>query len=212
MARLIKITAFLGLLGIACLYYCYHHYQFWTHVKTSDWSHLTEFKGRKIQGLRGQQILVHQDFVPHMARVDEYAVKNRVRLVVIHSYRYEDQKMHRTVVTPVSRSNHLAGHAIDFNLDYRGKRYFSHNLKRNNLPNLPENIQNFMTDLRSDEALRWGGDFRREDPVHIDLPINLRDKSMWTQTNRECKEEYDNRRLKWPIVPFLRKVKRKLLG
>jgi hypothetical protein len=211
MARLIKITAFLGLLGVACLYYCYHHYQFWTHVRTKDWNHLTEFKGQKMRGVRGHQILVHQDFVPHMARIDQYAVKNRVRLVVVHSYRYENQKMYRTVVTPASRSNHLAGFAIDFNIDYRGKRYFSHNLKKKNHANLPDRVQSFMNDLRADEDLRWGGDFRREDPVHIDLSVNLHQKALWSKASINCQEEFRDRTRKWPIVSVLRKVKRMLL-
>ena len=34
--------------------------------------------------------------------------------------------------------------------------------------NLADNITRFFELIRSDKILRWGGDFRTQDPVHID--------------------------------------------
>ena len=38
-------------------------------------------------------------------------------MLVIHAFRHKDQNLDGTVVTPVSKSNHLVGHAIDMNLE-----------------------------------------------------------------------------------------------
>jgi hypothetical protein len=48
-----------------------------------------------------------------------------------------------------------------------------------NLPNLPAEVRRFIQKIRDDPDLRWGGDFRPEDPVHIDDGLNNIDLARW---------------------------------
>ena len=52
-------------------------------------------------------------------------------------------------------------------------------LKKSNLSNLPKEVRDFIQLVRDDEELRWGGDFRREDTVHIDDSFNHRHPELW---------------------------------
>lgn len=181
------------------LYYCYHHYQFWTHLNTENFDSLTEFKGESIKGYRGRQILIHEDFEPLLRRIDKYATDRNVELIVNQSYRPGVNLVGRTVVKPARYSNHLAGFAIDFNIKYAGEKYFSNELKKSKLKELPFSIQGFINDVRMDKDLRWGGDFRKEDPIHIDCPINLEKREIWKRNCSLCSEDYANRSPKWGI-------------
>ena len=88
-------------------------------------------------------------------------------------------------------SNHLAGHAIDINIVYKDKWYHSKLMRRSNLNNLPYNVRAFINSLRKDKYIRWGGDFSKEDPVHIDDHLN-KNKSAWYQRYNICQKAYIN--------------------
>ena len=82
---------------------------------------------------------------------------------------------------PAKRSNHLVGHAIDMNI-FMGNRnpwFNSKKLKRSNLRNLPLEVRTFIDMIRDDDVLRWGGDFVKEDPVHIDDNLYGRAPDVW---------------------------------
>ena len=179
--------------------YCYYNFQFWTHLRTNKFETLIEYNADNIKGLRGQQILIHKDFKLYLDRIDKYANSNNVMLIINQSYRPNDLTLSQTIVEPGKLSNHLAGYAIDFNLKYDGKKYFSNDLKRKNLVKLPSDLQNFINAIRLDNQLRWGGDFNTEDPIHIDFPINLKDKKKWIKYNNQCKKDYTNGIPKWKI-------------
>lgn len=102
-----------------------------------------------------------------MKRVNSHAEDSGIKLSINQSYRPSDIFLKRTVVSPAKRSNHLSGFAIDFNVLLNGKKYFSKDLKRENLKSLPKEIQKFITKIRNDKDLRWGGDFNTQDPVHV---------------------------------------------
>lgn len=199
MKKNIKILNFTGVILLLIFVYCYYNYQFWTHVKTHNFETLKEYKGKNIKGLRGRQILIHKDFEKHLLQIDQYAQNNDIQLIVNQSYRNDGQSLSRTIVDPGKLSNHLAGFAIDFNIKRNGKKYFSNELKRGNLNKLPQEIQNFIDNIRKDKHLRWGGDFRKEDPVHIDYPINLKNKNSWKRNSKNCISDYQNRIPVWKI-------------
>jgi len=188
---LIFIVALFGML------YCYFNYRFWTHLRTDDFKALTEYKSDNVVGLQGRQILVHKTFIPFIQDIDEYAQENNVKIVVIHSFRPEGKALSRTVAKPGSMSNHLAGYAIDFNVKHRRKNYLSHDLRRSNLDKLPDEIQNFITAIRNDKSLRWGGDFYPQDPVHIDHALNHNNRDIWQSYSRSCNEDFSNRVYRW---------------
>ena len=190
------ILILLGLIFTVWVY-AFYNYRFWTYVKTSDFRSLTEYDGDRISGFRGRQILVHRDFLPQMKIINEYAKKNGLKVVVTQSYRFKDQEPGNYIVDPVKHSNHLAGYAIDFNLVYRHKTYTSKELNRENLANLPVNIRDFIQEIRQDPALRWGGDFTKEDPVHIDYPLNINNPEQWTADSASCHQDYSTAIPKW---------------
>lgn len=199
MKRIFKILVFLVILFGSTLLYCFYNYQFWTHYKTDNFKTLVECQGENIRGLRGRQILIHKDFEPHIEKINEYATNNNVELIINQAYRSSKQTLNRVVAEPAKQSNHLAGFAIDFNIISNDIKYFSNDLRRNNLTKLPKNIQDFIADIRKDKDLRWGGDFRKEDPVHIDNPINLKSKNVWREYSNLCTEDYDVRVYKWEV-------------
>ena len=70
---------------------------------------------------------------------------------------------------------------IDMNL-YLGSPtnwFNSQKLKRGNLPSLPAAVRTFIEMIRDDDLLRWGGDFIREDPVHVDDNLYRRAPDLW---------------------------------
>jgi len=83
------------------------------------------------------------------------------------------------IVPPAKKSNHLAGHAIDMNLQSASGFFNSSKLKKSNFTNLPIEIKDLISLIKNDAVLRWGGDFNKEDPVHIDDKLNLRNKGRW---------------------------------
>ena len=196
MKRIALLLA-LSLFLLVTMGYSYFNYQFWTHYRTDFFSSLTEYHGTNIRGLRGRQIIVHAKFIPYLKKIDTYAQQNGVRLIINQSYRNSKQSLGRTVVTPSKMSNHLAGFAIDFNIRSGHKLYLSKAMKRGNLKNLPQNIQNFIADIRRDKGLRWGGDFNYQDPVHIDYPLNLKSRSKWRAYSEACHKEYTQRVSLW---------------
>ena len=190
MKTVFKIFIISGIIFLCGLRYCYLNYRFWTHYKTDNFESLIEYKGKNIKGLRGKQILIHKDFEKDLQKIDDYASKNNINLIVNHSYRPDKYALSGAIVKPVKTSNHHAGFAIDFNIIENGIKYFSNDLKRKNFRKLPSNIQNFINDIRKNRDLRWGGDFRREDPVHIDHPKNIKSKVSWENYSKNCSEDY----------------------
>jgi hypothetical protein len=122
--RAMIILGTLGALFAVGLIYCYFNYQFWTYYRTDNFTTLTEYKGEHVAGLFGRQILVNKAFVPYLARIDMYAKQHNMLILINQGYRYEGHGVSRSVVTPAKLSNHLAGFAIDFNIELNGKKIF----------------------------------------------------------------------------------------
>ncbi len=183
---------------IGMIVYFYYYFQFWTHLKTGHFVALIEFRSDHIKGCRGRQILINRSFKTYMTRIDEYAGKQGVKLIVTHSYRpLNEPSLRGTIVAPAGYSNHHAGYAVDFNIKYQGLKYNSFHLKKSNLISLPEGIQAFINELRHDAELRWGGDFRIEDPIHLDYPINSKNFDKWLLYSELCNDDFINGIPKW---------------
>jgi hypothetical protein len=116
----------------------------------------------------GETARVDQDFVSDLQRLSEYASQCSLKIWVTSSLRPLNNQFKGTIVKPASRSCHHIGHAIDMNLFYEGEIYNSKMLRKSNHINLSDNITRFFELIRTDKVLRWGGDFKTEDPVHID--------------------------------------------
>ncbi|MFC3123215.1 M15 family metallopeptidase [Agaribacter flavus] len=116
----------------------------------------------------GEKVTVDEDFTFELNRLGDFADSCELKIWVTSSLRLINQQVRGAIVTPASKSCHHIGHAIDMNLIHQGNFYNSKKLRKSNHANLPDAIVSFFNLIRQDEVLRWGGDFRDEDPVHID--------------------------------------------
>ena len=142
-------------------------------------------------------MLVHRDFYDIVSQVNRYAVKNNLHLLITQSYRPPNKKIYNAIVTPAVKSNHLAGHAIDFNMVYGGKVFESNDLLNGKFHSLPDPLKHFVNDIRLNPGIRWGGDFEIQDPVHLDDGINVKDIKTWERHYRQCMTDYVNATPKW---------------
>jgi hypothetical protein len=197
MKRFFLLTVFAGIIVLLAVLYCFSYYQFWTHIKTDQFNSLAEYEGSNIRGYRGRQILVNKDFIDEMNTLNLYAAENDLTLIVNQGFRYKDPKGSGNVVEPVDNSNHKAGYAIDFNIVYNGKKYLAKDLKRQNLSRLPRSIQSFIQQVRNHHTLRWGGDFHKQDPVHVDQHMNTLNRSHWAEQKEMCVNDYRRAGKKW---------------
>jgi hypothetical protein len=139
---------------------------------------LTTFAGSQFIG---KPVLADVEFIAHLQRVNQFAAAEGLQVLVTSSARRHGVAVGGTIVPPASRSNHLIGHAIDMNLKKDGQLFNSAALKRSRFRRLPTAAKRFIKAIRDDEVLRWGGDFTREDPVHIDDATNIKNPPLWEQ-------------------------------
>ena len=135
-----------------------------TEIVNDNSNPLVEFTASNFVGVR---VVSDKDFVPALKRINEFAKKSDVLIHVVSAYR-KDANVANAIVTPSKMSNHMVGHAIDVNVRYgvnHTKWCKSVELAK---PTLPEPVAKFIGLIRADEELRWGGDFRTKDSVHID--------------------------------------------
>lgn len=126
---------------------------------------LVKFSGRNFIG---KPAMVDNDFIRSLNRIDDYAETCLLKVWITSSTRNLNEQVRGAIVPPASKSCHHIGHAIDMNIQHEGKLFNSKKLKKSNLKKLPERVFRFIQLIRGDDELRWGGDFNKEDPVHID--------------------------------------------
>lgn len=171
-------------------------------------SHLLETNFSHIRGYKGKQVFVHRKFAPHLEKLNAFCKSKDLHLLVISSYRYEQDNLKNAIVKPATFSNHLVGCALDCNVQYKGTLYNSTSLRQSNLAKLPERVRSYIAYIQKDTPLRWGGTFN--DPVHIDLPINKQSRSTWHEWRKGCAKDWENATKKPPALQNLRKLARKI--
>lgn len=126
----------------------------------------------------GAPVTADRDFFAALDRIAGFAADTGLFVHVTSSTRDPGGNVAGAIVKPADRSNHLVGHAIDMNLrDTAGRLFTSGMLKA--LASQPAAVRRFIELVRQDPALRWGGDFTRPDPVHIDDGLNVNDPATW---------------------------------
>lgn len=136
---------------------------------------LQEFSSTRFSG---KKLSADIEFFPVLKRVEEYAEKADVMLYITSSFRL-NANVQGAIVKPATRSNHMVGHAIDFNVLY-GSEYASWcNSTCLKQSVLPGPVAEFIALVRNDSEMRWGGDFSTPDVVHIDDGLNVRDPAAW---------------------------------
>lgn len=78
---------------------------------------LVRYTNTHIKGYNGLRVEVDAGFKSEMDKMNRFAIDCSVTVQVTHAFRKEGQNIGGTIVPPASNSNHLVGHAIDFNLE-----------------------------------------------------------------------------------------------
>ena len=142
---------------------------------------------------RGKPIIANIAFIPMLKKINAYAAQNQVALYITNSYRPPHTRLTGTVVPPAEHSNHKIGHAIDMNLYYGDRQHANSTyMQPSNEANWAAPVKGFLTAIRQDRHLRWGGDFHSEaDPVHIDDGFNVNhSQEAWQQQYELCTQAY----------------------
>ena len=106
-----------------------------------------------------------------------------VTVWVTHAFRKEGQNIGGTVVPPATNSNHLVGHALDFNLETPRGWCDGWCLEAES----NSYAKCFTDKIIADRTLDWGAMF--DDPVHVDDYINGRNPTEWNNlyyANQSC--------------------------
>lgn len=129
---------------------------------------------------QGAPLRVDRSFLDHVNAIKELA-GDEIRLIITSSLREPFKPVGNAVVPPAKFSNHHVGHAFDMNVLFGGQHLRSTQLAEFNA--LPQRVKTFLDEIRK-QKLRWGGDFVRKDPVHIDDALNHRDPQLFQRKLR----------------------------
>jgi peptidoglycan hydrolase-like protein with peptidoglycan-binding domain len=140
----------------------------------ADKSPLVLFQASNFQG---NPCRADIEFVPMLEKINAYAVQANVFIHVTSSFR-TSSNVKGAIVKPATRSNHMAGHAIDMNVIYEDKKKSANSSVLGKYPNVPEPVRLFIKSIIDDPKLRWGGQFKDVDTVHIDDNLNS-DMARW---------------------------------
>ncbi len=127
----------------------------------------------------GEPIVAHVDFHRALHRLHEFADLADVTIHVTRSYQKPEPGARNAPASFAQRSNHQVGHAIDMNIIVADERLDAQRLRREHFRDLPAKARYWLQQIRDDRELRWGGDFLRQDPVHIDDDLYGRDSAQW---------------------------------
>jgi peptidoglycan hydrolase-like protein with peptidoglycan-binding domain len=139
-----------------------------------DESPLVLFEGSRFQG---QPCRADVKFVPMLKKINAYAEQAEVFVHVTSSFR-TSSNVKGAIVKPATRSNHMAGHAIDMNVIYDNNKKSANSQELGKYPAVAEPVRRFIKFIIDDPNLRWGGQFKEKDPVHIDDKLN-QDTPSW---------------------------------
>jgi len=124
-------------------------------------------------------------FVPLLEKVNGYAEEADVDIYVTSSFR-TTTVVAGAVVKPAKYSNHLIGHGIDMNLSY-GDGGWANFAEMSKYPNVDPPVAKFLKAIIDDEDLRWGGEFKKKDSVHIDDGYN-QNRKKWKKRYKLMQE------------------------
>ncbi len=140
----------------------------------SDESPLVLFEGSRFQG---QPCRADVQFLPMLKKINAYAEQADVFVHVTSSFR-TSSNVGGAIVKPATRSNHMAGHAIDMNVVYSNRTKSANSKELAKYPSVAEPVKRFIKFIIDDHDLRWGGTFQVRDTVHIDDGLN-QDMALW---------------------------------
>lgn len=109
-------------------------------------------------------MVVHREYVAGLTSINTAADGAGIIFQVNQTFREAGKPVSGAVVKPASKSQHLIGNAVDFNIDDSGDVILSSEMKWSDLS---QPAKDFITAVKA-AGLRWGGDFTDRDPIHFD--------------------------------------------
>ncbi len=129
-------------------------------------------------------VVIDDEFKQICDDVNEILIKFDFTLIPTSSKR-NSTLVKGAIVTPAQMSNHLVGHAIDANLqDNKTGEYFNSKKMGDNIGADKNVIEALVA-----KGIRWGGNFRKKDQVHLDDGLNLKNPEKWKQLNKLFNEK-----------------------
>jgi hypothetical protein len=113
-------------------------------------------------------MVVHKDYVAGLESINTAADDAGVTFQVNQAFREAGKPVSGAVVKPASKSQHLIGNAIDFNINDSGDVILSSEMVWSKLS---QPAKDFITAVKT-AGLRWGGDFTDRDPIHFDAYLD----------------------------------------
>jgi hypothetical protein len=113
-------------------------------------------------------MVVHMDYVAGLESINTAADDAGVTFQVNQTFREAGKPVSGAVVKPASKSQHLIGNAVDFNINDSGDVILSSEMAWSKLS---QPAKDFITAVKA-AGLRWGGDFADRDPIHFDAYLD----------------------------------------
>lgn len=130
--------------------------------------------------LSGKRLFYENSFKPSLDLFCSLLDKYAINCVVTSSWRW-DTNVAGAIVTPAKMSNHLIGHAFDFNLIDKDKKYWNSVA----LKSPTGDVKRLLDEVDASPILRWGGAFKVKDSVHVDDGLNILDPLRWASIYNE---------------------------
>ncbi len=124
--------------------------------------------------------IIDDGFVPVMDHINDVCKKHHFMFIVTSSKR-DSTLVKGAIVPPAKMSNHLVGHAVDGNLKNLTTGEYFNSKKMGDRKGDDEAV---ISEIES-TMTRWGGRFKREDTVHFDSGLNLKNPAHWHVLNTE---------------------------
>lgn len=141
---------------------------------------IIEYASKHIKGYNGKKVLINIDFLPTIQIIDDACKAHGFIFWVTNSYRKDSDVLNGTVVIPANMSNHKVGHALDGNLQHIKTGEWFNSVKMGDGSGIDEVlIQSIIS-----KGVRYGGNFRKEDNVHFDDALNVRNPDEWKEKYR----------------------------
>lgn len=130
-----------------------------------------------IKGYQSKPVLIHLDFLPFIQIIDDACKEHGFIFWVTNSFRKETDVLKGTVVDPAKMSNHKVGMALDGNLQHIATKEWFNSVKMGDGKGIDEKLIQAIVD----KGLRYGGNFRKEDNVHFDSGLNLKNPQRYLE-------------------------------
>lgn len=159
-----------------------------SYTPSSSGCSLMRYSGSGVSG----SLVIHKNWRSSMDRLAGYARSCGVTIQITSGFR-TSSNVSGAIVTPASKSNHMVGEAIDFNLSYSGGYCNSGCLSGYRTGNIPSQPKCFMDRVKNDSSFRLGVLFSTPDPVHIDSGKNVKDSRGWDAQYQQVQSDHARR-------------------